>query len=174
MICSGVRPSFRVETNLSSSRMSPGFGELYFIGDGASANAGPQTSGDRVYLLLLKHHALVGGRCRPEGELRNEVQSRGVLLGVGIAGHLVGDREPRGGRDGPLDLLLWLDGSGERVGAARPTAPVLLYQGLQLVRLHVAGDEDGRVLRAVKSVEELAGVGVLIGHGLDVGQEAHW
>jgi hypothetical protein len=66
-----------------------------------------------------------------------------------------------------------LAGDVGRVGATRPRSPVLLDERHHLVRLHVAGDDERRVLGPVPAIEEHLRVRELIGHVLDVLQEAH-
>ncbi len=60
------------------------------------------------------------------------------------------------------------------VCAARlPASPVLLDHRQHLLRRHVAGDDDGGVLRTVPPLEERLRVGVLVRHVLDVFDEPH-
>ena len=64
-------------------------------------------------------------------------------------------------------------GMSGMIAAALPFAPVFVHQRAHCLRLHVAHHHDGGVLRPVVAVEELEAVIVLVGHVLDVFQEAH-
>jgi hypothetical protein len=64
-------------------------------------------------------------------------------------------------------------GHVDLVAAALPRAPVLLDEREDLVGLHVAGHDHGRVLGPVPAVEERLRVLELVGHVLDVLEEAH-
>ena len=103
-----------------------------------------------------------------------------VVRRGGVEGRRVpADREIRPGGQRPGDRaaaalgLGRLGGDLDRLVAGLPVRIVLLGQGEDLVRVDVADHQHLDVTRPVEPVEELAAVLVLVGHGLDVGQEAH-
>jgi hypothetical protein len=141
--------------------------------------AGGGEGEELVHLLLLVHEALAQVRGGTEGQGEQHVHGRPVLprlrergaveghahVGQGGArpGNVGGDRT--GGRG------LGRDTGGE--GPAPPGPPVLFHQREDLGRLHVSRDDDRDVLGPVPAVEELLRVGKLVGHVLDVLEEAH-
>ena len=132
-----------------------------------------------VDLLLGLDQLLVGVGRRAEGEVEEDVEGRPVLLGGREGGATEGDDDPgeRRCRPGDVDRLRSLRrrlrGDLDGVAPALPGAPVLLDEGEDLRRVDVARDDDRRVLGPVPAVEERLRVGELVGHVLDVAEEAH-
>lgn len=74
---------------------------------------------------------------------------------------------------GTRTFLRRLGGNGGFVIPGLPIPKILLDKALHIGRLHIAHDDDRGVFRAIKSRVKFLAVLVLIGHVLDVLDEAH-
>ena len=106
-------------------------------------------------------------------------QRRVVLRRVGVSRTFVPDADPRECLLRPVHvvraraLLRRLDRDGGLVIASFPASPVLRGHLADLLRLHVAHYQHGRVFGTVVARKELLRVRELVGHVLDVLKEAH-
>ncbi len=147
---------------------------------GSSGSSLMSTLGlEGVELLFLLDELLVEVRRWPEGQVEERVERRKVLLLLREGRSVETDDDPRKsvGRPGNVGVHRTLRGrllrDGDGVRALLPPAPVLLDEREDRLGLHVPGDDDRRVLGTVPAVEEGLRVRVLVGHVLDVLEEAH-
>ena len=152
--------------------------------DQARVQAVGEVASQGLELLLGHHQPLIQRRGRGKGIGAENVQSlhvTGGRIGCGRIGPRAaeGDADPGQGLAVPRHVSIQraigrgLGRDRRQLGARLPVAPVFLDQGKGRVRLHVAGDDDGGIGRAVIAIEELAAVVELVRHRLDVGDEAH-
>src|SRR5262249_39046666 len=154
---------------------------LYAGVDGGQRGVGVDRDRGRqaVDFLLPLYQAPIELRGRSQIEVVEGVQGRQVLLGFRKRWTVKGNGDYRQRVRLPLDVsvLRPLEGAfgGDRgfEAASLPGAPVFFDQANRLLGIHVSGDDQRGVLGAVPAIEEQLRVLELVGHVLDVFEEAH-